>query len=163
MISSLNRDHRFEMPIEEWMEYVDRIEKQAVNSGTDLVDLDTKHRFVGGIYIREVSILPNQMIISNIHNTEHPFVVFEGDVTVRTHKGFQRIVGPYLGKTVPMTRRILHSDNGCRWATFHVMEKPDETVDEIMNRILLKRINPLLSVTELARIQEKILTTNLLK
>lgn len=163
MISTLNRDHRFEMPIEEWMEYVDRIEKQAINSVAELLEIYTKHRFVNGIYIREVTIPPNQMIVSNIHNTEHSFVVFEGDVTVRTHKGFQRIVGPYLGVTQPMTRRILHSDNGCRWATFHIMERPDETVEEIMDRILFKRVNPLLSVTELNAIKEKVLTTHLLK
>ena len=111
IVGAIGAQHKDAMPIEDWMAFVDNIEKKAIASVTELVDLDTKHRFVNGIYIREVNILPGQLIISNIHNTEHPFVVFEGDVTVRTHKGIEYINGPCLGSTKPMTRRILHSQN----------------------------------------------------
>lgn len=154
--------HKNEMPIDDWMHYVDKIEKKIIES-CELGDMDTKHRFVNGIYIREVTFGPNQLVVSNIHNTEHPFVVFEGDVTVRTHKGIELINGPYLGQTKPMTRRILHSQNGCRWATFHIMNRPDESVTEIMNRILYKRVNPLLSVTEQSIINCTVSNSNLLK
>lgn len=159
-IGALQRDHKNEMPIEHWMAFVDKQEKDMV--GNPLVDLDTKHRFVNGIYIREVTMLAGQIIISNIHNTEHPFVIFSGSVTVRTHKGIQELNGPYLGVTYPMTRRIIHATQDCRWATFHVMLRPDETVEEIMDRILYKRRNPLLSVTELREIEKKVNNTNLL-
>lgn len=155
--------HKDSMSIEDWMTYVDRIEKDAVQSNAELIDLETEHSFAGGIYCRTVFIKPGQFIISNIHNTEHHFAILEGDVAVRTHDGTRYYNAPYQGITKPMTRRILFSQKGCKWATFHAMERADETVPEIMERILFKRVNPLLSVTEIARIKEKVLTTNLLK
>jgi hypothetical protein len=157
-IGAMRRDHKNEMPIEDWMAFVDRQEKSM--AGGDIIDLETKHRKVGDIYVREVRMLKGQIIISNIHNTEHPFVIFEGSVTVRTHKGISTLKAPHFGVTYPMTRRIIHCEEDCRWATFHTMLRPDETVDEIMDRILYKRRNPLLSVTELARIENKVRQTN---
>lgn len=157
------QQHQIQMTVEEWMHYVDRVEKRIAESDLELVTIETNHKFADGVYIREVYIPPGRMIISNIHNTEHPFFITEGSVTVRTHKGIQKLQAPHSGITLPMTRRILHTETGVRWATVHRMERPDETVDEIMDRILLPRKNPLLSVTEHARIKQVASITNLLQ
>lgn len=148
------------MPIDEWMHYVDKIERQCMDGNPVLLEIKTTHKFVNGIYIRQVTMPAGSMIISRIHISEHPFAILQGEIDVRTHKGISKLNAPYVGVTMPMTRRILYAVSDCVWATFHVMEKPNETVDEILDRIISKRRNPLLTDQEIRMIEEKVLTTN---
>lgn len=78
------------------------------------------HRFTPGMYIREIFMPKGTFIISQIHKTEHPFVVTVGRVKVWIEdKGVEEIAAPYVGITKPGTRRILEIIEDCRWITFH--------------------------------------------
>lgn len=147
-----------EMPLEVWNDYVDKIELQMAQG--DLQSYDVKHRFADGMYIREIYMPKGAMIVSNIHKTTHPFTILEGVVRVRTHKGTETLTAPYMGITTPGTRRILYIEEDTRWATFHATELKD--VQQIMDTILEKRTNPLLTESQLLKIQQRVKQSNLL-
>jgi hypothetical protein len=146
------------MTLCEWNDYVDRIEAQLAKG--EIEDFDTKHRFADGMYIREIFMPAGTIVVSNIHKTTHPFTIMLGEVQVRTQHGISYLAAPYFGITTPDTRRILFMQKDTRWITYHAT--PLKDVEEIMDSILVKRTNPLLTPAQLLKIKHKVKTTNLL-
>lgn len=83
-----------------------------------------KHIFLHGMYIREITMPKDDLIVSMIHNTEHPFYISEGIVEVRNvlDEEPQTIVATYWGITKPGTRRVLFIREKTIWKTFHPLE-----------------------------------------
>jgi hypothetical protein len=120
----------------------------------DAVDCPLIHQFVPGMYIREIFMPAGILVTSMIHNTNHPFFVMEGKVSVYSdNDGEQLIEAPYRGITTPGTRRVLFIHEDTIWVTVHptdVMPMGDteedilEAVKKVESAILEKRPNPLL-------------------
>ena len=93
-----------------------------------------KHTFVDGAYVREIRMPKGVLLTSKIHKICHPYFVLEGDVSVLTENGVQRIKAPYSGITQPGTKRILYIHEDTTWVTVHVTNKTDP--DEIEKDII---------------------------
>lgn len=93
-----------------------------------------KHTFVDGAYVREIRMPKGALLTSKIHKICHPYFVLEGDVSVLTENGVQRIKAPYSGITQPGTKRILYIHEDTTWVTVHVTNKTDP--DEIEKDII---------------------------
>ncbi len=88
--------------------------------------LPVKHRFTPGMYIREIFIPAGTLLTSRVHQTEHPFSISLGDVSVFTLGGaVSRLKAPYTGITKPGTRRMLYAHENTIWTTFHVTDETD--------------------------------------
>lgn len=99
------------------------------------------HRFTPGLYIREIQMPEGSLIVSKIHDTEHPFIVSKGKVSVMTEDNEIIIEAPYTGITKPGTRRSLYCHTDVVWTTIHKITD-GETVEQIEERILRKNENP---------------------
>lgn len=107
----LKREPQIEMPITEW--------------------------FTPGMYIRQIHIPANTFVISEIHKTEHPFVISQGIAKVWTDElGAQFLYAPHTGITKPLTRRMLLTITDVIWTTFHATDLRD--VEEIKKQILIR-------------------------
>jgi hypothetical protein len=102
------------------------------------------HHWTPGLYAREIFMPAGLIITSEIHKTEHPFVVSKGRVLVylESENRWEVIQAPHFGVTKPGTRRLLLIVFDTVWTTFHVTAKTD--VGEIEDEILERRVNPLL-------------------
>ena len=92
------------------------------------------HRFTPWLYAREITMPAGTLLTSHIHNTEHPFVISKGDISVWTKQtGIVRYKAPYTGVTTPGTRRLLFAHEDTVWTTFHVTDKvnPEEIVKSV--------------------------------
>lgn len=126
------------------MEFVDEVEARCVRAINTV--FQTEHTLLNGLYIRKIFMPANSFIVSAIHNTEHPFVILKGKITVRTNFGTNIYTAPYRGITRPGTRRILFAIEDTIWETYHPTNL--KSVTEIMDSILMKRKNPLLTDEE---------------
>lgn len=125
-------------------ERIDQLEKVMVdNFPKGYYPLN--HTFLDGVYVRTIFMPAGSLITSKKHRTRHPFSVVEGVVSVWVNEGEEQILkAPYEGITEPGTRRVLYIHEDCIWVTYHL--NPDnEDVDEIEERIIEKRENPLLN------------------
>ncbi len=81
------------------------------------------------------------VLTSQIHLSEHPFVVLTGECVVITQGKAERIKAPYTGVTMPGTRRVIVVLQPTVWAAYYGKKHPNETFEEIQNRIIKPRQN----------------------
>lgn len=87
------------------------------------------HIFSPGLYIREIHMPIDTLIVSEKHLTDHPFFVIKGKVLVRVNEAdWELIEAPFEGITRAGTKRVLVIVENCIWATIHKLEmvKGDE-------------------------------------
>lgn len=119
-----------------------------------LKECPVEHRFTPGLYTREIFMPAGMRITSMIHKTEHQFIVLQGSVSVYSENdGEQLITAPFIGKTLPGTRRVLLVHEDTRWITCHPTDvvpennsekSIEDAVNKIMEQIIEFRENPLL-------------------
>jgi hypothetical protein len=111
--------------------------------GQDLEGFPVRHIFTPGLYARELTIPKGGVLTSEIHKWEHPFVVSQGCLTVYGD-GVDPVTihAPYIGITMPGTRRIGFAHEDTIWTTFHVTEETDLVALE--TELYEDYVNPLL-------------------
>jgi len=112
-----------------------------MKSSDSSINPPLKHIFTPGLYIREIYMPAGSCIVSKIHNTEHPFIISKGTVSVMTEEEEVLITAPHTGITKPGTRRLLFCHTDVVWTTVHACVD-GENVDQIEERIIEKRHNP---------------------
>ena len=136
------------MPVAECVEameafgLVDRVEEGLLASYPE-VTFPLTHNFTPGLYTRTIYIPAGSFLTSKIHNTEHPFVIVTGSISVWTKEtGAVTLHAPFHGVTKPGTQRILFAHTDTCWMTFHPTDETDLAVIE--DQIIMKHTNPLL-------------------
>lgn len=107
------------------------------------------HTFTPGLYSRQITMPKDSLILSEIHLTEHQFIISKGIACVKVNENDWEILeAPYHGITKPGTCRLLGITEDCVWTTFHPAteypenETPDaflKAVAQIEARIIEKR------------------------
>ena len=106
-----------------WQE-IDAFEAQA--AGLPQVELPVRHLFTPGLYTRQIFMPAGTLLTSRIHLFEHPFIIAAGIVSVwGDETGWQTYRAPYLGVTLPATRRVLYIHEDTTWLTSHVTTETD--------------------------------------
>ncbi len=103
-----------------------------------IVDCPVTHRFVPGMYIREIFMPKDTVVTSLIHKTTHPFFILQGKVSVVSENdGEQLLEAPYVGITTPNTRRVLRIHESCIWITCHVtdIQPKDNSHEEVLKAV----------------------------
>ncbi len=83
------------------------------------------HTFGDNLYIRQITMPANSVVVSEIHKTNHPYFVIKGDVSVLTEEGTVRIKAPYWGMTKAGTKRVLRVHEETVWITVHSTKEKD--------------------------------------
>jgi hypothetical protein len=117
-------------------EKITELEKAIQNVPTECqVSFENLHNFCPGLYARTVFMPAGTVLTSKIHKTQHFFVVSKGSCTVvNSHGERELITAPYLGTTMPGTKRALLIHEDTIWTTFHATDLTD--VAEIERTIL---------------------------
>lgn len=97
---------------------MDAIEAAMAESAP--VECPITHRFVDGVYCREMFIPKGTVLTSKIHKSMHPFIVSMGMVGVADNNMEPVVIeAPYFGVTMPGTRRLIYSYEDTIWTTIH--------------------------------------------
>tara|TARA_R110002020_G_scaffold4186_6_gene18659 strand:- start:663 stop:1295 length:633 start_codon:yes stop_codon:yes gene_type:complete len=84
-----------------------------------------KHSFADGCYIREIFNPAGMLIVTKIHKKKHPFFLMQGDMSIITETGVERIQAPHQGITVPGTKRVIYAHTDCVFVTVHATKHTD--------------------------------------
>lgn len=97
----------------------------------DLIEIDVRHHFGGGVYIREALIPAGSMMVGKMHRTETMNFLVSGTLRMVTAEGTRDITGPYIFTSPGMNKKAAVSLTDAVFLTIHPSEEkdPDEIVD----------------------------------
>ena len=121
---------------------IDKLEYEL--STLPAAELPLTHIFTDGIYIRQAFAPAGSMFTTVHHNTEHPFILISGTTDVISNEEASSITGPFMGVTKKGTRRVVYAVTDAVYMTVHA--NPDNLTDpdEIIRRITVPVVNPLM-------------------
>ena len=100
------------------------------------------HTFGDGLYVREIQVPKDSLVVTKIHKLAHPYFVLKGEISVLTEKGEQRVSAPYYGITPAGTKRICYCHTDTVWVTVHATHETD--LEKIENDIIAKDYDDIL-------------------
>lgn len=100
----------------------------------DTIELETRHHFSDGLYARELFIPAGVCLVGALHKTRHLYTVVKGKCRVATQFENIEIKAPFMGETIPNTKRVIYAETDCVWITYHPTELT--SVEEIEKAIL---------------------------
>ena len=109
---------------------------QSLMQAGDTVELDVQHHFSDGLYARELFIPAGVCLVGALHKTKHMYMVVSGKCRVSSQYGNQEIVAPFMGETLPGTKRVIYAETDCVWVGFHPTDLID--LDEIEKALLVE-------------------------
>jgi hypothetical protein len=99
-------------------EQIDRLEK-AMLARPDRTEIEPRHYFAEGIYVREITIPAGVPLIGKIHKTSHINIVSRGEIIVWTETGMKRLSAPFTFVSQPGTKRVGWAVTDTVWSTIH--------------------------------------------
>jgi len=107
----------------------------------ETVDAPLTHKFVPGMYIREIFMPKGAIVTSLIHKTTHPYFIMKGKVSVFSENdGTQLLEAGHRGITTPNTRRVLNILEDTIWITCHPTDvvptgDSEEEIEEAVRKV----------------------------
>lgn len=98
------------------------------------VNLAVSHHFSDGLYARELTIPAGVILVGAKHKTRHLYTVVQGKCKVSSQYEDLDIEAPFMGETIPGTKRVIYAETDCVWVTYHPTHLTD--VNEIEQAIL---------------------------
>lgn len=100
----------------------------------DTIELEARHHFSDGLYARELFIPAGVCLVGALHKTRHLYTVVKGKCRVSSQFGNMDIEAPFMGETIPGTKRVIFAETDCVWITYHPTELT--SVEEIEKALL---------------------------
>ena len=95
------------------------------------------HTFAPGIYVREITIPAEMLVVGKIHRHAHPNFLMEGKVTVITEDGGQEYLEAPCHMISPAgTKRVVYTHTKAVWVTVHATESTD--LEDIEKQVIAK-------------------------
>lgn len=126
-------------PTREQIETVEQVFSQLPQ-----VHIETTHRFVGGMYVREIRIPAGVIMTGAVHKSEHLSVMVSGAMTVSTDRGMEYVEGYHVWTPKPGTKRVGYAHADTIWLTVHrtnakTAEDAEDILFEQPDRLLARR------------------------
>lgn len=89
------------------------------------VDFPTSHHLSDGIYAREIRIQKGSLLTGKMHATDHISIISQGDISVLTENGIQRIRAPATIMSKAGMKRVGYAHEDTVWTTIHGTHETD--------------------------------------
>jgi hypothetical protein len=90
-----------------------------------------EHRFAPGVYLREIEMPTNTLVIGAEHKTEHFNVVLSGSAYVLIGRFLYLIEAPCSFVSKPGVRKVLYIRETMRWQTIHANPSDESDIDAL--------------------------------
>lgn len=113
------------------------------------ISLKAKHRFAGGVYLRELEIPAGNVVLGKIHKHEHFVILAEGACRINTDEGMQDIVAPHVWISKAGDQRALYTYEHCTFLTVHENTADIRDIDELEDSLVENDLNSIKYIGEL--------------
>ncbi len=99
------------------------------------VQIEVKHKFAPGLYIRECHVPAGALIAGARHKTSHAFTLAKGVLYIIENDGSRKVVeAPFTGVTEVGTKRCAFAEEDSVFITYHPTDKTD--IEEISDDLI---------------------------
>ena len=134
-----------EAAIIEKIQHVEKYLNKLVDDGlAKAEEFETEHRFAPKVYLREVHIPANVLVVGKIHKYEHLNFISKGRVSVLTKDGAEEYVAPVTIISTAGTQRLLYTHEDTVWSVIHPNETDTQDLEEIESFNIAKSYDELL-------------------
>lgn len=112
-----------QLPQKPTLELIQRFERLLLDQPQ--VEIEPTHYFAKGLYARQITIPAGTVVTGKLHRTEHLNLLVQGEITVWTEDGMQRLTAPQVIVSKPGTKRVGYAHTDTVWITVHAIEETD--------------------------------------
>lgn len=98
-------------------------------------DFKTTHHFSPGVYMRELFIPKDTVLVGRIHKTEHMSILSQGDITVWTDTGMKRLQASMTIPSKPGAKRVGYAHEDTVWITVHANPEDERDLEKVESRL----------------------------
>jgi len=105
----------------------------------DSVVCPLNHSFSPGIYVREITIPKDTLLVGKIHKHKHPNFLLKGEVVMVTENGGEEtLTAPCSMISEPGTKRALYAKSEVVWTTIHLNPTDTKDLEKLEKEIIAK-------------------------
>lgn len=83
------------------------------------------HHFIDGVYVRELFIPADTLLVGKLHRYPRICVIAEGDVSFATEFGVQRVAAPYTTVVPAGSKTAVYTHTDTTWLAVHRTDETD--------------------------------------
>lgn len=95
-----------------------------------------EHTFADGIYIRQMSMDKDSLVVGAIHNHLHVWFLLSGHITVATEIGSDEYVAPCYVLATPGTKRVIYANEDSVFVNVHKNPTNCQDIEELEREIV---------------------------
>ena len=95
-----------------------------------------KHTFADGVYVRQMTIAEDEMIIGAIHKHLHVWILLSGHITVLTDGELEEYKAPCTVLSEPGVKRVIYGNEESIFTNIHKNPTNTEDIKELEKQIV---------------------------
>lgn len=103
---------------------------------TDSELIPIRHFFMDGVYIREMTMRKDTMVVGAIHKHLHMCFLLTGKITVSNEEGVIDHIAPCFIVSTPGVKRVLYAHEDSIWFNVHKNPSNTEDVEQLEKEIV---------------------------
>ena len=111
------------------------------NQGKSIVrseQFPLKHSFADGIYIRQMGMDKDSVVVGAIHNHLHAWFLLTGKITIITESSQEEFIAPCYVVSTPGVKRVIYAEEESLFVNIHKNPSNTQNLDELEAQIVSK-------------------------
>jgi hypothetical protein len=139
---------------EQVRENIMKLESVMLQMKEHHIEIEIKHYFAPGLYLREMMMPANSTVVGKIHKTEHICILSQGTVSVLTDEGIKTLTAPATIHSMPGIKRVLYALTDVVWTNIHHNPGNEQDLDKIEEIYIAKTFEEALAFNAPKQIKE---------
>ena len=109
--------------------------------GNSIVHSDNfplKHTFADGVYVRQMDMKADSLVVGAIHNHLHVWFLLTGHLAVATEDSIEEFLAPCYVLATPGSKRVIYATEDSIFINIHKNPSNIENIDELESEIVSK-------------------------
>ena len=113
--------------------------ENIVGDGNNIVhcsEFPLKHTFADGIYVRQMDMKADSLVVGAIHNHLHVWFLLTGHLTVSTEDTVEEFIAPCYVVANPGSKRVIHAIKDSIFVNIHKNPKNIKDIEKLEKEIV---------------------------
>ena len=132
----------------EMMASICRLEEEMKARPDIQIEIEPRHYFAPGLYLREITIPMGVCLTGKIHKTEHLCILSKGRVSVWTDEGMKTLEASSVVHSLPGIKRVLYAHEESVWINCHFNPENISDLEKIESHYVAETLQELLEFKE---------------